>query len=223
MTRQPTVFLVDPDGVTREGIKKLTSMMDVDFQAYSTGQEFLDALDPDVHGCIVLEIKIPGINGLQIQQHLRDGGVTLPVIFVSTAPSVSIAVHAMRAGAVHFLEKPVRENDLWGVIQEAVQLDRRRRRAKLQKDEVEEKIRGLTEKEHTVLEMISAGLAKRAIASELGISVRTVEHHRTQLMRKLNTHSMAGLLQFALARTNGFSGHDGQSNHSHDGVLRSSL
>jgi FixJ family two-component response regulator len=202
MTRQPTVFLVDPDGATREGIKRISSMMDVNFQTFATGQEFLAAFDPDVPGCAVLEIKIPGINGLQIQQRLRDSGVTLPVIFVSAAPSVSIAVHAMRAGALHFLEKPVRENDLWSALQEAIQLDQKRREAQLAHREVNQRIGNLSEKEQTVLELIGDGWAKQAIARELGVSVRTVEHYRTQLMRKLATNSLTGLMQLALSHRN---------------------
>jgi two-component system, LuxR family, response regulator FixJ len=211
MNRQPTVFLVDPDGLTRDAVKKLTNQMDLRCEAFGSGQEFLDALDPDQPGCVVLEIKVPGINGLQIQQRLREAGVMFPVIFISAGPSVSIAVHAMRAGALHFLEKPVRENDLWNAVQEAVQLDQRRRQAQLQQQEVEERVGTLTEKEQAVLEMIAEGLAKHSIAIELGVSVRTIEHHRTQLMRKLQTSSLTGLMQFALSRKNGHSPTDGTS------------
>jgi FixJ family two-component response regulator len=142
------------------------------------------------------------MNGLQIQKRLRESGTMMPIIFISSGPSVSIAVHAMRSGALHFLEKPLRENDLWNAIQEALQLDQNRRQAQRQREAIEARAETLTEKEHTVLEMIAEGLAKRAIASELGVSVRTVEHHRTQLMRKLQTNSLAGLLQFALSRKN---------------------
>jgi FixJ family two-component response regulator len=213
MNHQPTVFLVDPDGTTRDAVSKLTSLMDVHCQAFSSGQEFLDALDPGEPGCIVMEIKVPGINGLQIQQRLRDQSALLPVIFISAAPSVSIAVHAMRAGALHFLEKPVRENDLWSVIQEAIQLDQHRREAKQQQAAIDERIGTLTEKEYAVLEMIADGRAKRAIAAELRVSVRTVEHHRTQLMRKLQTNSVAGLMQFALSKKNGHRPVDGAASN----------
>ena len=203
MSRQPTVFLVDPDEGTREAFTKLTNMMDLQCEAFTSGQEFLAALDPLRHGCIVMELKVPGINGLQIQQRLRELGSTLPLIFISVRPSVSIAVHAMRSGALHFLEKPVRENELWNVIQEALQIDEVRRQRRLLQIEVDERIGTLTEKELAVMEMIADGLAKHAIAGELGVSVRTIEHHRTQLMRKLRTNSLASLMQFAWARKNG--------------------
>jgi two-component system response regulator FixJ len=223
MNLQPTVYLVDPDGPTREDIEKQTNLMGFRCKPFASGHEFLAAFDPAEAGCIVLELRVPGFNGLQIQQRLRDSGATMPVVFISTGPSVSIAVHAMRAGALHFLEKPIRENDLWAAIQEAVQVDHRRRQVKLKQDEVDERLRGLTEKEQAVLEMMGAGLAKQVIASELGVSVRTIEHHRTQLMRKLNTNSLAGLLQLALSKTNEPSAGNGRPNHDHDHLMRSSL
>ncbi len=222
MNLQPTVYLVDPDGPTREDIEKQTNLMGFRFKPFASGHEFLAAFDPAEAGCIVLELRVPGFNGLQIQQRLRESGATMPVVFISTGPSVSIAVHAMRAGALHFLEKPIRENDLWATIQEAVQVDHRRRQVKLKQDEVDERLRGLTEKEQAVLEMMGAGLAKQVIASELGVSVRTIEHHRTQLMRKLNTNSLAGLLQLALSKTNEPSGGNGRSHHDQDHLMRSS-
>lgn len=198
--RQPTVFLVDPDLSALDAVSKVANMMNMRCRAFASGEDFLAALDPHEPGCIVLEIKVPGINGLQIQQRLRQEGTLLPIIFTSSAPSVSIAVHAMRNGALHFLEKPLRENDLWSVVQEAVLLDQRRRQVQRERAAVDARVGALTEKELAVLEMIAEGLAKRVIASELGVSVRTVEHHRTQLMRKLQTNSVAGLLQFALSR-----------------------
>jgi FixJ family two-component response regulator len=223
MNLQPTVYLVDPDGPTRKDIEQQTNLMGFRCKPFASGQEFLAAFDPADAGCIVLELRVPGINGLQIQQQLRESGATMPVVFISAGPSVSIAVHAMRAGALHFLEKPVRENDLWAAIQEAVQIDQRRRQAKLKQDEVDERLRGLTEKEQAVLDMMGAGMAKNVIAHELGVSVRTIEHHRTQLMRKLNTNSLAGLLQFALSKTNGSSSRNGRSSHDHDHLIKSSL
>jgi FixJ family two-component response regulator len=220
MNRQPTVFLVDPDGPTRDAVRKLTNQMDVQCEAFVSGQEFLDAFDPARPGCVVMEIKVPGINGLQIQQRLRELGVTLPVVFICGGPSVSIAVHAMRSGALHFLEKPLRDNDLWSVIQEAIQLDHVRRTARLLQDEVDERVAALTEKEYVVLKLIAEGRPKSAIASELGVSVRTVEHHRTQLMRKLQTNTLAGLMQFALTKKNGHPPSDDVSNYRLTGTSR---
>lgn len=203
MSRQPTVFLVEPDRPTRNAITRLAGLMNLDCEAFETGQELFAAFDLTRPGCVVTEIKVPGMNGLEIQQRLRDLGSTLSVIFISSGPSVSIAVHAMRSGALHFLEKPVRENDLWNAIQEALQLEEQRHQMMLLRREVDELVGMLTEKEQAVLEMIADGLAKSAIASELGVSVRTVEHYRTQLMRKLQTNSLADLMQFVSNRMHG--------------------
>jgi two-component system, LuxR family, response regulator FixJ len=215
MNRQPTVFLVDPDGPTRDAIANLAGLMNLHCEAFVSGEEFFAAFDPARPCCVVMEIKVPGMNGLQIQKRLRESGIAMPIIFISSGPSVSIAVHAMRAGALHFLEKPVRENDLWNAIQEALQLDEQRRKARLLRKDADQRAGMLTEKEQAVLEMIADGLAKQAIAGELGVSVRTVEHHRTQLMRKLQTNSMAGLMQFALARKHGnpLSGSGGEASN----------
>ena len=146
----------------------------------------------------MLEIRIPVVNGLQIQQRLADMGATLPIIFLTASASVSIAVHAMRMGAFHFFEKPFHEHDLWSAIQEAIQLDQERRKTRSLQEALEERINILSEKEFAVLELLADCKNKRTMAEELGVSVRTIEHHRTQLMRKLKTNSIAGLLRFAL-------------------------
>jgi two-component system response regulator FixJ len=200
MSRQPTVFLVDPDGPTRAAITKLAALMNLHCEAFDAGQEFIAVVDPARPGCVVMEIKLPGMHGLQIQQRLRDLGSTLPVIFISSRPSVSIAVQAMRSGALHFLEKPVCENDLWNTMRQAMQLDEQRRQVTLLKWEVDQLVGMLTETEQAALKMIADGWAESAIASELGVSVRTVEYYRTQLMRKLQTNSLADLMLFASNR-----------------------
>jgi RNA polymerase sigma factor (sigma-70 family) len=213
MSHRPTVFLVDPDRAIRELVRNLTHLMELECLAYSTGQEFVDGFDPARSGCLVMEIRVPGINGLQVQKWLHDSGSLLPVVFITAAPSVSIAVHAMRAGAVHVLEKPVRDNDLLNVIQEAIGLDRQRRLAQYAQQQVNNRIAALNEREQVVLELIADGVPKHAIAQQLGVSVRTVENHRTQLMRKLQTNSLAGLMQLALSRRNGQVSHDGARNY----------
>ena len=150
-----------------------------------------------------MEIRVPGINGLQIQETLAKREVTLPVIFLCASASVSMAVHAMRAGALHFFEKPFREHDLWSAIQEAVELDERRRAIRLRQEDAKQRLVTLTEKERKVLEMIVQGKTKRAMAGELSVSIRTIEHHRTQVMRKLRTNSATGLLHFMMSLGNG--------------------
>ena len=198
MNTVPTIFVVEPDPATCESIKKIAGLLALGCETYASGQEFLDAFDRHQPGCLVLEIRIPGMNGLQIQQKLVEAGVTLPVIFLTGWASVSIAVHVMRSGALHFLEKPFHEHDLWAAIQEAIQIDQERRKARSVQEAMEARLSILTEKEFAVLELLTDCKSKQAMAEELGVSVRTIEHHRTQLMRKLKTNSIAGLLRFAL-------------------------
>ena len=199
---RPTIFVADPDLATCESIKAIADAMECACRTYASGQEFLDAFDEDRPGCLVLEIRIPGGNGLQIQKQLAEKGASLPLIFLTAAASVSVAVHAMRMGAVHFLEKPLRERELWSAMQEAIQIDARRRKARALERHVVDRLSTLSEREFAVLKLLADCKSKLAMAQELNVSVRTIEHHRTQLMRKLRTNSVAGLLRFALAIDN---------------------
>ena len=178
MTISPTVFVVDPDEATQGSLRNLAGIMNLHCETYALGQEFLDAYDPLRSGCVILEIKVPGINGLQIQQILAKQRATLPLIFLCNQASVAIAVHAMRSGAFQFFEKPCREDDLWCAVQEAIQLDEPRRQARRREEEVEKGLARLTEKERLVLAMIAEGKTKLAMAADLGVSVRTVEYYR---------------------------------------------
>ena len=195
---EPTVFVIEPDPVVRDTVRSVASGLELRCDAFANGQDFLGAFDSQRPGCLVLELRIPGINGLLIQEKLVRASAGLPLIFLAKSPSVSLAVHVMRAGAVHFLEKPLHEHDLWTAIQEAVQIDRERRQARSQRDEIEARLGLLTETEIAVLQSMATCQNKQAIAAELDKSVRTVDHHRTHLMRKLKINSTAKLLCFAL-------------------------
>ena len=199
MNLPPTVFLVDPDGPTRDTIEKLTNLIGLHCKAFASGQEFLTAFDPTEGGCIVMGIRVPGINGLQIQQRLRESGAPMPIIFITAGQACRLRSTRCGPGLAIPRKAGPRKRSL-DAIHEAVQIDDQRRQVRLKQDEVNGPLRSLTEKEQAVLEMIADGLAKHVIATELGVSVRTVEHHRTQLMRKLQTNSLAGLMQFALSR-----------------------
>jgi FixJ family two-component response regulator len=196
---QPTVFVVDPEIATRDAVRRIACMLDLHCETCDCGREFLDAAAREGYGCAVLELKIPGMSGLQVQQRLTEQGSPLAVIFLTDKPDFSIAVHAMRAGAVHFLEKPFREYELCDTIEEAVALSRSRWEASLQKEESRALLARLTLKERQVLRLISEGHARPSIASQLGVHVRTVESRRKQLMRKLGVLSQAELVRWALA------------------------
>jgi FixJ family two-component response regulator len=203
MKNEPTVFLVDADGATRDAVRNLAYTMNLPCEAYSTGQDFLDAYAPSRPGCVVLEVRIPEVNGLEIQERLAAQGSVIPVVFLTTQATVSIAVRAMRAGAVHFLEKPFREHELWDTIQEAIVLDAKRRRAVAEQEQVDDQLAKLTAKERQVLEMIAAGSSKEAIASEAGVSVRTIELHRNRVIKKLGFRCLTELVLFATTACNG--------------------
>ncbi len=198
MSTSPTIFVVDPDEATRDSLRNLAGMMNLHCEAYALGHDFLDAYDSLRSGCLILEIKVPGINGLQIQQMLIKRRATLPLIFHCAQSSVAIAVHAMRSGAFQFFEKPCREDDLWRAVQEAIQLDEQRRQIKLREDEVESSLATLTEKERFVLQMIAEGKTKLAMSAELGVSIRTIEYYRAQLVKKLRSSTQAGLLRLLI-------------------------
>ena len=205
MKCEPTVFVVDADESTREAVCNLASTMNLPCQVFASGHEFLDAYDPSQPGCLVLEVKIPGVNGFQIQERLADQGAVLPLVFLTAQATVSIAVRAMRAGAVHFLEKPFRDHELWDTIQEAIQVDKEQRSAWIQQQELKERTAQLTSDEQMVFEMIAEGRSKKYMANKMGVCVRTVEIRQTQLMRKLRAKSALDLLRFALVANDGHS------------------
>jgi two-component system response regulator FixJ len=198
MSISPTVFVIDPDEAVQDSVRNLAGIMNLHCESYALGQDFLDAYDPARSGCLILEIKVPGINGLQIQQILAKRRTTLPLIFLCNQSSVAIAVHAMRSGAFQFFEKPCRDDDLWCAVQEAIQLDEQRRQLRRREEEVEKGLAKLTEKERLVLEMIAQGKTKLAMAADLGVSVRTVEYYRAQLLKKLRTSTQAGIFSLLI-------------------------
>jgi two-component system, LuxR family, response regulator FixJ len=198
MFTQPTVFVIEPDPGVRDAIGAVASILELRCETYTNGAEFLSTFDFNRPGCLVLEVLIPGMQGLLLQETLLRNSAVLPLIFLTSTASVSIAVHAMRAGALHFLEKPLREHDLWSAIQEAIEVDRKRREAKAVRDNIESHLSLLTEKEIAVLRLLAVGRSKRATAAGLDVSVRTVEYHYTNLMRKLKINSTTKLLSFAL-------------------------
>lgn len=190
-----TVFVVDNDPQDRAAVGDLVRQMKLRCLEYDLGQEFLDAYDPSWPGCLVVEVRLPDLGGLQIQRNLAERKATLPIIFLTAHANASAAVQAMRAGALQFFEKPFREHELWEAIQEAIALDLEIRREWEVEQELEERMAALTPKEVDVLEKIVDGKSNRAIAGELDVCVRTVELRRASLMNKLEVGSLMELLQ----------------------------
>jgi FixJ family two-component response regulator len=194
-----TVFVVDADPATCDAIRNLVDTMNLRCEVFDSGLAFLEGDAASRPGCVILEIRIPGISGLEIQERLVQQGTTLPVIFLTTQATVSMAVRAMRAGAIHFLEKPFREHELWDTIREAVQIDFARRDSLAQRHRYRLPLTQLTAKERRMLEMIACGHSKKDMAEELEVCLRTVELRRNQLMKKLGCNSLLDLMHFAIA------------------------
>jgi FixJ family two-component response regulator len=203
MQYEATVFLVDADEPTQQAVRDCVDTMNLQCEVYASGQEFLDAYSDSQPGCVLLEVRIPDMNGLEVQESLSARGSTIPVIFLAERATVSIAVRTMRTGALNFLEKPFRESELWDAIEEAVRVDRDRRWALAERAEVESQLANLTTKEYRLLQLIAQGKSKQAISDEVGLCVRTVELHQRQLMSKIGVESLLELVRFAVVACDG--------------------
>jgi len=203
----PTVFVIDADAISRNAVRDLARSMRLDCETYTSGEEFLDAYDGSRPGCLVTEVRIPDLSGPQIQQRLAMDEEPLPVIFLTAHASVPIVVRAMQQGAIDFLEKPPREQELWEAIQRALQEYRRRRDALAEKRLTQQRLARLTPKQQEVLQLLAEGKGTEAIAGELHISKRTVELRRAGAMDKLQIGTPAQLMRFAIAAFNGHSEH----------------
>ncbi len=196
--QEPTIFLVDDDPAV---IRSLTALVEVVFptvKSYASAVEFLSAYPPHCPGCLVLDVAMPGMNGLELQRKLIQDKIDLPIVFITGHGNVQMAVSAMQAGAVNFLEKPFHEQELWDSIRKALEADAQNRRRRTRRYRVEERLAQLSEGERAVLNLILEGKLNKEIAAELGLSNRTVEDRRARLMKKMGARSVAELVQLAL-------------------------
>jgi len=210
MRTKPTVFVVDSDAENRAAVRALVDQMDVRCEEYDSGQKFLESYDLSEPGCVVVEVRIPDVGGLQIQSRLAQQEATLPVIFLTAHADAPTAVRAMRSGALHFLEKPFREHELWEAIQEAIVWNQELRQERIQREKRQDLLARLTPKERQVLEKIVEGKPNRLISEELGVCVRTVELRRASLMGKLQVESLTELLQLVGTGSCGALGNNGR-------------
>ena len=193
-----TVHVIDPDPKVRDCVRDLASSMNLRCSAYAAGREFFAARTDSEPGCLVLEVRMPDMSGLQIQRRMSANGASLPLIFLSSQTDISLAVELMRGGAVHYLLKPLRPLDVINAVQEALAIDKSRREAARREQEIAESIAVLSVKERQVLRLVADGLSNDQIASALDIALRTVELRRAHLIKKLGIKSSIGLLHFAL-------------------------
>ncbi len=193
------VYIVDDDQAIRHAMELLMRSVGLDYEIFHSGDEFLESHSNDRAGCLVLDIRMPGLGGLELQEKLLEMGSTLPIIFITGHGDVPMAVEAMQKGAVDFIQKPFRDQELLDRISEALKTDRERRSEQEQKAEVRGRISKLTNREHEVLDLVVTGKPNKVIAYELGVSQRTVEIHRARVMEKMQAKSLADLVKMHLA------------------------
>jgi len=195
MLEGATVFVVDDDDGSRKSVRCLVEPMGVAVELFSSAEEFLDAYDPSQPGCLVTDLRMLGMSGLDLQEELKRRGVQIPTIVMSGYADVSVTVRAMQQGALTLLEKPCRNMELWDAIQKALELNEETHAENLRRREVEERLQALTQQEREILDSIVAGIPNKTIAKNLDISLRTVEARRKTIFQKMKTHSVAELVQ----------------------------
>jgi RNA polymerase sigma factor (sigma-70 family) len=194
-----TVYIVDDDQAIRHAMELLMRSVGLDYEIFHSGDDFLKTYSNQRAGCLVLDIRMPGLGGLELQQKLNEMGSTLPVIFITGHGDVPMAVEAMQKGAVDFIQKPFRDQELLDRISEALKADQERRSAREEKAEVRHRIDKLTNRERQVLDLVVTGKPNKVIAYELGVSQRTVEIHRARVMEKMEAKSLADLVRMHMA------------------------
>lgn len=199
MKNEATVFIVDDDSGVRRSLRMLMKSIGLPCEAFESGQDFLESFDASRPGCLVLDVRMPGMSGLELQEKLAAmGAMTPPVVFMTAHGDVPMAVNAMKSGALDFIQKPFRDQEMIDRIQRALDLDKLNRSNSANKEEILERIKRLTPREHEVLDLIVEGKPNKGIAFDLGMSERTVEIHRSRVMRKMEAESLAGLVQLVL-------------------------
>ncbi len=194
----PAVFVVDDDNGVRTSIRVLLKSVGIATTAFASAREFLAAYDPHQPGCIVLDIRMPGMSGMELQLELNRIGAVIPVVFISGHGDVPMAVEAMQQGAFDFLQKPFRDQDLIDRVQRALKRDEEHRSALRETDSIRERLETLTRREHEVLELLAQGKPNKVMAADLGLSQRTVEIHRAHVMEKMQARSVAQLVRMLI-------------------------
>ena len=192
---RPVVFIVDDDASMRSAVEDLIGSVGLEARGFASPQDFLQAKRPDAPGCLVLDVRLPGSSGLQFQQELAKAGIHLPVIFITGHGDIPMSVRAIKAGAVEFLTKPFRDQELLDAVNAAIERHRAQRRDAAVVVQLRQRFDSLTQREREIMALVIAGRANKQIAGDLGVSEATVKVHRGQIMRKMGAKSLPELVR----------------------------
>ena len=197
MNSEPTVFLVDDEASVLKALSRLLRSAGLNVETFGSPQDFLQNHDPDAPGCLVLDVAMPGLNGLDLQRTLAAQGTQLPIIFLTGRGDIPTSVQAMKQGAVDFLTKPTNDEDLLAAIRAGFDKDRANRQSGAERSKIQGQLARLTPREREVLRHIIAGKLNKQVAAELGIVEKTIKVHRARVMKKMNVQSLAELVRVA--------------------------
>lgn len=191
------IFVVDDDASMRDAISRLLNAVGLTVQTFASARAFLNRRLPEVPGCLVLDVRLPGLSGLDLQREMVERGIHIPVVFITGHGDIPMSVQAMKAGAVEFLTKPFRDQDLLDAVRSGIQLDRKEREERAELAELRDCVGQLTQREQEVMSLVVSGLLNKQIALQLGTSEKTIKIHRSQVMRKMRASSLADLVRMS--------------------------
>lgn len=194
-----TVFVVDDDQAMRNSLKWLIESVGVQVESFASADDFLAQYQPGRAGCLVLDVRMPGMSGLELQEHLMRQNIHIPAVIITGHGDVPMAVRAMKAGAVDFIEKPFNDEALLDAIRRAIAYEEQQRSQQSEHLQIQQRLAHLTPREHEVMEMVTEGKSNKEIANALGVSAKTIEAHRARVMEKMQAGSLAELVRMALA------------------------
>lgn len=196
--KNTTIFIVDDDEAIRDSLDVLLKTVDLNTTTFGSGDEFLEAYDPGWEGCILLDIRMPGTSGMEVQKRLVENGCSIPIIFITGHGDIPMAVEAMHIGAFDFVQKPFRDQDLLDRIDQALTTSDEQEEQSAKKKKAQNQFQTLTPREQEVMQLVVHGSANKVIAMDLGVSQRTVEIHRARVMEKMRARSLAELVRMSL-------------------------